>query len=157
MANVLDEIVAAKRGEISAARQARPEAEVRKAAADAPPVRNFFQPLAAPGPVRLIAEVKKASPSAGLIRADFDPVEIARTYQRHQAACVSVLTDGPYFQGSLDDLRAVRAAVRLPVLRKDFILDAYQLYEARAAGADAARSRRRRTRRARRQRPKTRS
>jgi indole-3-glycerol phosphate synthase len=137
MASLLDEIVAAKRAEIAAAKQARPEAQLRRAAPGAPPVRNFFAPLAAPGPIRLIAEVKKASPSAGLIRADFNPAEIARAYEGHRATCVSVLTDGPYFQGSLDDLRAVRAAVRLPILRKDFILDAYQLYEARAAGADA--------------------
>jgi indole-3-glycerol phosphate synthase len=137
MASLLDEIVAAKRVEIAAAKQARPEAQLRLTAAKAPPVQDFFAPLAAPGPIRLIAEVKKASPSAGLIRADFNPAEIARTYERHGAACASVLTDGPYFQGSLDDLRTVRAAVRLPILRKDFILDAYQLYEARAAGADA--------------------
>jgi indole-3-glycerol phosphate synthase len=137
MASVLDEIVTAKRAELAAAKQARPEAELRRAAMDGPAVRNFFEPLAAPGPIRLIAEVKKASPSAGLIRADFNPVEIGSTYERHGATCVSVLTDGPYFQGCLDDLRAVRAAVGLPVLRKDFILDTYQLYEARAAGADA--------------------
>ncbi|MGD9720065.1 MAG: indole-3-glycerol phosphate synthase TrpC [Pirellulales bacterium] len=137
MTSVLDKIVATKWAEIAAARQARPEGALREAAAAAPPVRNFFAQLAAGGPIRLIAEVKKASPSAGLIRADFQPVEIAQTYERHGASCISVLTDEPYFQGKLDDLRAVRAAVGLPVLRKDFILDRYQLYEARAAGADA--------------------
>jgi indole-3-glycerol phosphate synthase len=137
MANVLDQIVAAKREEIAASKRARPEADLRRAAEAAPPARDFFGPLAAGGPIRLIAEVKKASPSAGLIRADFQPVEIARTYERHGATCLSVLTDAPYFQGSLDDLRQVRAAVELPVLRKDFILDSYQLFEARAAGADA--------------------
>ncbi|MEX0978970.1 MAG: indole-3-glycerol phosphate synthase TrpC, partial [Pirellulales bacterium] len=137
MASVLDKIVAAKREEIAASKRARPEAELRRAVEQAPPARNFFEPLAAGGPIRLIAEVKKASPSAGLIRADFKPVEIARTYERHGATCLSVLTDGPHFQGSLDDLRQVRGAVGLPVLRKDFILDSYQLFEARAAGADA--------------------
>ena len=135
--SVLDKIVATKRGEIAAAKRARPEAQVRELAGAAPAARDFFGALSAPGPIRLIAEVKKASPSRGLIRADFRPVEIGLTYERHGASCLSVLTDEPYFQGSLDDLRQVRAAVRLPVLRKDFILDSYQLYEARAAGADA--------------------
>lgn len=137
MPTILDKIVAAKRLEIAAAKQARPERELRAALADAPPPRDFFAPLAAPGPIKLIAEVKKASPSNGIIRADFEPVDIARTYEAHGAACLSVLTDEPFFQGSLDYLRRVRAAVQIPVLRKDFILDTYQLLEARAAGADA--------------------
>ncbi len=137
MANVLDEIVATKRREIEAAKAARSETQVRRAAEDALPARNFFDPLAAGGEIKLIAEVKKASPSAGVIRADFRPVEIAKIYERHGASCLSVLTDEHYFQGSLDYLRDVRQAVGLPVLRKDFILDVYQLYEARAAGADA--------------------
>ncbi len=137
MSTILDKIVATKRQEIAAAKAARPVAELRAAAAAAPPPRDFFAALAAPGPIRLIAEVKKASPSAGTIRADFDPVSIATTYEQHGAACISVLTDEPYFQGKLDYLRQVRANASLPVLRKDFILDPYQLYEARAAGADA--------------------
>jgi indole-3-glycerol phosphate synthase len=137
MATILDEIVAAKRREIAAARATHPEHTLRQAAEAAPAPRDFFQALDRPGPIRLIAEVKKASPSAGLIRADFDPVAIAHEYQRHGAACVSVLTDEPYFQGSLENLRLVRAAIGLPVLRKDFILETYQLLEARAAGADA--------------------
>jgi indole-3-glycerol phosphate synthase len=137
MPTILDKIVATKRGEIERAKTAVPEAELRARIADAPRVRNFFTPLAAGGPIRLIAEVKKASPSAGVIRADFDPVAIAKTYESHGASCISVLTDETYFQGQLDHLTAIRAAVALPVLRKDFILDTYQLVEARAAGADA--------------------
>ncbi|MCH8924029.1 MAG: indole-3-glycerol phosphate synthase TrpC [Planctomycetes bacterium] len=137
MSTILDKIVATKRQEIAAAKTARPEAELRAAIEAAPPVRDFFAALAAPGPIRLIAEVKKASPSAGVIREDFDPVVVAETYQDHGASCISVLTDEPYFQGSLENLRRIRAAVDLPLLRKDFILDAYQLLEARAAGADA--------------------
>jgi indole-3-glycerol phosphate synthase len=137
MPTFLDEIVAAKRREIAAARAATAEAEVRAAAEAAPPPRDFFHALAGPGPIRLIAEVKKASPSAGLLRKDFDPVDIARQFEAHGARCVSVLTDEPYFQGSLANLRQVRQAIQLPLLRKDFILETYQLYEARAAGADA--------------------
>ncbi len=137
MASVLDEIVATKQREIAAAKQLRPEDQVREAAASGPPLRDFFAPLAAGDGIKLIAEVKKASPSAGIIRADFQPVEIAQTYQRHGATCLSVLTDEQYFQGRLDYLREIRRAAKLPVLRKDFILDVYQLYEARAAGADA--------------------
>jgi indole-3-glycerol phosphate synthase len=137
MDTVLDKIVATKRAEIAAAKAARPEAQLRELAMAAPAVRDFFSPLAAPGPIRLIAEIKKASPSRGVIRADFRPLEIGRIYEAHGASCISVLTDETYFQGSLDYLREVRAAVGLPVLRKDFILDSYQLYEARAAGADA--------------------
>jgi indole-3-glycerol phosphate synthase len=134
---VLDKIVAAKRREIADCRARMPEAELRRKLADAPKPRDFFAALAAPGPIRLIAEVKKASPSAGVIRSDFDPVAIARIYQEHGASCLSVLTDEPFFQGRLEYLEAVRAEVAIPVLRKDFILDSYQLLEARAAGADA--------------------
>ena len=136
MPTILDEIVATKRTEIERL-PAVPERQLRERLADAPPVRDFFAPLAAEGPIKLLAEVKKASPSAGLIRADFDPVAIATIYAAHGAACISVLTDEPYFQGRLEYLAAIRAAVALPVLRKDFILDTYQLVEARVAGADA--------------------
>ena len=101
------------------------------------PVRDFRAALAGPGPIQLIAEVKKASPSAGVIRADFDPVAIARTYQEHGAACISVLTDAPYFQGHLSYLARMRAAVAIPLVRKDFMIDEYQVVEARLAGADA--------------------
>jgi indole-3-glycerol phosphate synthase len=137
MATILDKIVATKRAEIERAKSAVPESELRARLADAPTVRNFFTPLAAGGPIRLIAEVKKASPSAGIIRVDFDPVAIARVYEAHGASCISVLTDELYFQGRLEYLSQIRDAVQLPVLRKDFILDTYQLAEARVAGADA--------------------
>jgi len=137
MPTVLDEIVAAKRIEIRQRKAVRPAEALRTEAIAAPPVRDFLAALRRPGTIRLIAEVKRASPSKGLIRADFDPVAIARTYQQHGAACISVLTDEPYFQGRLEYLTAVRQAVDLPVLRKDFILDEYQVLEARAAGADA--------------------
>jgi indole-3-glycerol phosphate synthase len=137
MASILDKIVATKRTEIERAKATVSETELRSQIADAPPVRNFFAPLAAGPPIHLIAEVKKASPSAGVIRTDFDPVRIAETYEAHGASCLSVLTDVSYFQGSLEYLRQVRAAVQLPILRKDFIIDSYQVFEARAAGADA--------------------
>ena len=137
MPTILDKITATKRQEIADAKAARPQAEVQRAAAAAPAPRDFFAALSSGPPIRLIAEVKKASPSKGVIRADFDPVEIAKIYAAHGASCLSVLTDVQYFQGSLEYLKAVRAAVSLPILRKDFILDPYQVYEARAAGADA--------------------
>jgi indole-3-glycerol phosphate synthase len=135
--SILDKIVATKRQEIERARETVAIEELRARLADAPPVRDFFAPLAAGGSIKLIAEVKKASPSKGVIRADFDPVAIARTYEAHGACCLSVLTDEAYFQGSLEYLRQVRQSVSNPVLRKDFILDTYQLVEARVAGADA--------------------
>ncbi len=136
MPNILDKIVATKRQEIAAAKSALPESELRVRVKDTPPRKDFFGALAAEGPIKLIAEVKKASPSKGIIRADFDPVAIARIYEQNGAACISVLTDEQYFQGSLDYLTAIRAAVKIPLLRKDFILDTYQLLEARVAGAD---------------------
>jgi indole-3-glycerol phosphate synthase len=137
VSSILDKIVATKRREIAAAQKAVPVAELERRIAGMPPVRDFTQAVSEPGTVRIIAEVKKASPSAGVIRADFDPVAIATIYERHGAAAISVLTDAEYFQGSLAYLAAVKQSVACPVLRKDFILDRYQLLEARAAGADA--------------------
>ena len=137
MPTILEKIVATKREEIAAAKTARPESELRAALPDAPPVRDFFAPLAGGPPIRLIAEVKKASPSKGLIRADFDPVAIARSYAAAGASCISCLTDESYFQGHLEYLTAIRESVGIPVLRKDFLIDSYQLLEARVAGADA--------------------
>jgi len=137
MPNILDRIVATKRLEIAAAKLRVPEAALEEQLASLTPVRGFAKALRVPGELVVIAEVKKASPSAGVIRADFDPVAIAKIYEAHGASALSVLTDEHYFQGHLDYLRAVRAAVGIPVLRKEFILDRYQLLEARAAGADA--------------------
>src|SRR5438874_7976869 len=135
--SLLDEIIASKQREVAAARLRMPLEEMEVQAAGAPPVRDFRAALAGPGPIRLIAEVKKASPSAKVIRDDFDPIAIARTYQAHGAACLSVLTDTPYFQGHLAHLARVRASVAIPLLRKDFLIDEYQVVEARLAGADA--------------------
>jgi hypothetical protein len=115
MPTILDKIVTTKRDEIERARTVLPERELRAQLADSPPVRDFFAPLAAGGPIKLIAEVKKASPSAGVIRADFDPVLIAQTYEAHGASCISVLTDESYFQGRIEYLRQIREAVGLPV------------------------------------------
>ncbi len=139
MANILDKIIADKRAEVARQKVEVPLARLQEQIEGLPRCRNFFRAVTkrhARG-LNVIAEVKKASPSAGLIRADFDPVVIARTYERCGADAVSVLTDNKYFQGHLDDLTAVKRAVTLPVLRKDFIIDPYQIYEARAAGADA--------------------
>lgn len=138
MTDVLAEIVEHKRTEIAQAQSRVPLQELKRRALDTEQPRNFFTALTRPkGELRVIAEVKKASPSAGLIRADFDPVAIARAYEQAGAAAISCLTDEKYFQGSLDYLTAIKQAVALPVLRKDFIVDPYQVYEARAAGADA--------------------
>jgi indole-3-glycerol phosphate synthase len=137
MSTILDKIVASKRQEIANAHRQISEPELERRIAAVPTVRDFRAALERPGEVTIISEVKKASPSAGVIRADFDPVAIARIYEKHGAACISVLTDEPFFQGRLSYLSAIRAEVALPVLRKDFILDRYQLLEARAAGADA--------------------
>ncbi len=137
MSTIVDKIVADRRRQIERHQQLTPEATLRELAAAAPPPRDFLAALSGGPPIRLIAEVKKASPSKGLIRAQFDPAEVARTYQRHGAACISVLTEERYFQGSFDNLRMVRAAVEVPVLCKDFVVEPYQVYQARAAGADA--------------------
>lgn len=140
--NILDEILAHKREvEVPARKRAVPLNEMRRMAeAITTPARDFAGALhRADGNVALIAEVKRASPSKGdLVKGVFDPVALATTYEANGAACISVLTDEKYFKGDLNHLRAVKSAVNIPVLRKDFIVDAYQLYEARAAGADAA-------------------
>ena len=136
--DVLKNIVANKRVEVARAKQQRSIEELEEAAKATPDPRNFFAAMTRPrGKLRVIAEVKKASPSAGLIREDFDPVAIARAYHQAGAAAISCLTDAKYFQGSLEYLSAIKQAVPLPVLRKDFIVDPYQIYEARLAGADA--------------------
>jgi indole-3-glycerol phosphate synthase len=137
MDTILDRIVETKRREIAIAKTVVSEAELEQLIRDLPPTRDFTQAIRHPDNITVIAEVKKASPSAGVIRPDFNPVEIATTYQQHGAAAVSVLTDREYFQGDLGYLTAIHEAVKCPVLRKDFILDRYQLLEARSAGADA--------------------
>jgi len=136
--SILQEILRHKQEEVEARMERVPAAEMAARADGAPPPRDFLDALRRPaGRTALIAEVKKASPSAGVIRPDFDPVEIARVYEQNGASCLSVLTDEKFFQGHDDYLRAVKEAVNLPLLRKDFTVDAYQVYEARALGADA--------------------
>lgn len=139
MSTILDEILAHKRQEVAVRKNQVPLEELRRKISGLPKCRNFYQAVTKKNPrgLNVIAEVKKASPSAGVIREHFEPVEIARIYERCGADAISVLTDEKYFGGKLEYLTAVKEAVRLPVLRKDFIVDAYQVYEARAAGADA--------------------
>jgi indole-3-glycerol phosphate synthase len=134
---ILDEIIAYKKEELADTKRRVAFAELKAKAKDAPPARGFEAALGRGGEIRLIAEVKKASPSKGVIREDFNPREIAKSYARSGAACISVLTEKKYFQGDLGYLNEIRGAVELPLLRKDFIVEAYQVYEARAAGADA--------------------
>ena len=133
---ILDKIVETKRREVAERKRKRPLAELDEIIASMPPTRDFAKAIGT-GDCPVIAEVKRRSPSRGVLRADFDPVGIAREYERHGAAAISVLTDATYFGGSDADLTAVKAAVLLPVLRKEFIIDPYQIHEARAIGADA--------------------
>jgi len=139
MSDILEKILATKRIEVANAQQTRPLDAVREASRSAPAPRDFVGAIRtkiAAGQPAVIAEIKKASPSKGIIRADFQPAQIALSYEKGGAACLSVLTDRDYFQGAAEYLVAARDACSLPVLRKDFMIDPYQVYEARAMGAD---------------------
>ncbi len=139
MSDILNKILETKRRELNDALQAAPMLAVRASAESMPKPRDFIGAIRAKiaaGNAAVIAEIKKASPSKGVIRADFNPAEIAKSYETGGAACLSVLTDVEYFQGSAEYLKQARAACNLPVLRKDFMINAYQIYEARAMGAD---------------------
>ncbi len=138
MTDILKKILAHKQSEVAAAKELTPLNELKRKVIDSPPPRNFFKAVTTPkNQLRVIAEVKKASPSAGVIRQQFDPVAIARAFYQNGAAAISCLTDQKYFQGSLSYISLIKDAMPLPVLRKDFIVDMYQVYESRIAGADA--------------------
>ena len=139
MANILDKIIADKRAEVNSRRSQKSLDQLKEQVRALPRCRNFYKAVTKPNPrgINVIAEVKKASPSAGIIRKDFDPVAIAQTYERCGADAISVLTDEKYFQGRLEYVRQIHEAVDLPVLRKDFIIDLWQVYESRDACADA--------------------
>ena len=140
MSDILKKILAVKAQEVAAAKQAKPLSVMRAEAEQASPPRDFTAAIRtkiAAGLPAVIAEIKKASPSKGVLRLDFNPAEIAASYAKHGAACLSVLTDEQFFQGSTAYLQQARAACALPVLRKDFMIDEYQIYQARAMGADA--------------------
>jgi indole-3-glycerol phosphate synthase len=138
--NILDRIMSVKRAEVAAAKKAVPDSRIQEMAKIADPPRDFVSALRTrinSGKAAVIAEIKRASPSKGLLRELFVPADIARSYEAGGAACLSVLTDGEFFQGAPEHLAAARAACSLPVLRKDFVFDPYQIYEARAMGADS--------------------
>jgi indole-3-glycerol phosphate synthase len=133
---ILDQIVAAKREEVARLKKATPLARLQEVIKDLPPTRDFRQAINH-RPCAIIAEVKRSSPSKGRIREQFDPVQIASIYQEHGAQAVSILTDEQFFEGKGDSLAAIKKAISLPLLRKDFVIDAYQIYETRILGADA--------------------
>ncbi len=139
MANILDKIIADKRLEVRSRKEKTSLEELKEQVRAMPKCRNFYKAITTPNKrgINVIAEVKKASPSAGVIREDFEPVAIAQTYKKCGADAISVLTDEKYFQGRLEYINQIHQAVDLPVLRKDFIVEPWQIYEARAAGADA--------------------
>jgi indole-3-glycerol phosphate synthase len=139
LANILDQIIADKRLQVERSRSQKSLEQLKEQVCSMPRCRNFYKAVTKPNVrgVNVIAEIKKASPSAGIIREDFDPVVIAQTYEKCGADAISVLTDEKYFQGRLEYIEQISRAVNLPILRKDFILDIWQVYESRAAGADA--------------------
>jgi indole-3-glycerol phosphate synthase len=134
---ILDKIAAHKKGEVQESKERRPQKVLKKRIAGLNATRSFKAALAHEDRISLIAEIKKASPSAGILRDDFDAMEIAQTYEKEGADAISILTDEAFFQGSLVTLSIIREMSSLPLLRKDFIIDPYQIYEARAFGADA--------------------